>query len=251
DTRHLIQLDPIRDLLLFLTRALLLLICARLRPTENPQAEGSSTRRSRRLARLALQETPVAPPTQPLKTPSTSSTKPLPSSVSSSTAPSASPSVAPGAVPTEKGKDVPIEPLERYLDGRGNEFTYTATISSGSQGTAVKAVARGANWLETEVCLKLTSLEKRVSWERERDAYRIASRPDPEYPDGRHPGAKFLLKYFEAFEYEGQLVLVLELAKESLVEYFNRRSSKISRQEIQDLIRDICRGLDCLHSKGV
>ncbi|OAQ28597.1 kinase-like protein [Linnemannia elongata AG-77] len=188
------------------------------RPTENPQAEGSSTRRSRRLARLTLQETPVAPPTQPLKIPSTSSTKPLPPSISSSTAPSASPSVAPGAVPTEKDKDVPIEPLERYLDGRGNEFTYTATISS---------------------------------WERERDAYRIASRPDPEHPDGRHPGAKFLLKCFESFEYEGQLVLVLELAKESLVEYFNRRSSKISRQEIQDLIRDICRGLDCLHSKGV
>ncbi|KAG0066256.1 hypothetical protein BGZ90_001480, partial [Linnemannia elongata] len=88
-------------------------------------------------------------------------------------------------------------------------------------------------------------------WERERDAYRIASRPDPEYPDGRHPGAKFLLKYFESFEYEGQLVLVLELANETLVEYFNRRSSKISRQEIQDLIRDICRGLDSLHSKGV
>ncbi|KAG0044516.1 hypothetical protein BGZ89_006017 [Linnemannia elongata] len=198
-----------------------------------------------------MQETSVVPPTEPLKPPSTSSTKPPPSSLSSSTAPSASPSVAPAAVPTEKDKEVPIAPLERYLDGRGNEFIYTETICSGAQGTAVKAVARGTNWSETEVCLKLMRPEKRVSWERERDAYRIASRPDPEHPDGRHPGAKFLLKYFESFEYEGQLVLVLELAKESLVEHFNRRSSNISRQEIQDLIRDICRGLDCLHSKGV
>ncbi|KAF9289076.1 hypothetical protein BGZ88_007886 [Linnemannia elongata] len=85
-------------------------------------------------------------------------------------------------------------------------------------------------------------VEKRVSWERERDAYRIVWRPDPEHPDGRHPRAKFLLKYFESFEYKGQLMIVLELAKGSLVEYFNRRSSKISRRQIQDLVLDICRG---------
>ncbi|KAK3808860.1 MAG: kinase-like domain-containing protein [Linnemannia elongata] len=222
------------------------------RPTKKPQVEGSSMRRSRRQALRAMQETPAALPTLPLKSPSTSPAKPLPSSPSPRTAPSTTPLVTPGAVPTDQGTEVPIEPLERYLDDRGNEFIYTETISSGAQGTTVKAVAKGKDGAEETVCLKLMRVEKRLSWERERDAYRVAWRPDPDHPSGQHPGTKFLLKFYGSFEYGGQLVLVLELAKEDLIHYVNiRRWSQIPRREIHDLIRDICRGLDCLHSKGV
>ncbi|KAF9137578.1 hypothetical protein BGX30_010114 [Mortierella sp. GBA39] len=167
------------------------------------------------------------------------------------TTPSTSLKVAPGAVLVEEEAAGPIVPLKRYVDGTGNEFVYTQTISSGAQGTAIKAVAKGNDWQGVEVCLKLMRAENRDSWERERDAYLIAAVADLKKPSLNH-AAQFLLNYFGSFEYKGQLVLVLELAKENLIEYVNRRRwSKIPRKEIRDLIRGICYGLKWLHSKGV
>ncbi|KAF9536363.1 hypothetical protein EC957_011238 [Mortierella hygrophila] len=112
-------------------------------------------------------------------------------------------------------------------------------------------MANGAHWQGVEVCLKLMRVENRDSWERERDAYLITLEPDLRYPALNH-AAQFLLKFYGSFEYQGQLVLVLDLAKENLIEYVNRRRwSKIPRKEIRELIRGICSGLKWLHSKGV
>ncbi|KAF9536361.1 hypothetical protein EC957_011239, partial [Mortierella hygrophila] len=112
-------------------------------------------------------------------------------------------------------------------------------------------MAKGSHWQGVEVCLKLMRAENRDSWERERDAYLITLENDCKVPSRNH-GAKYLLTFYGSFEYKGQLVLVLELAKENLIEYVNRRRwSKIPRKEIRGLIRDICRGLKWLHFKGV
>ncbi|KAG9069701.1 hypothetical protein KI688_009023 [Linnemannia hyalina] len=82
-----------------------------------------------------------------------------------------------------------------------------------AQGAAIKAVAKGKDWCGEEACLKLVRAENRVSWERERDAYVIASKHNLTNL-GVNYAAKFLLKFYGSFECKGQLVLVPELAME-------------------------------------
>ncbi|KAG0292359.1 hypothetical protein BGZ96_004277 [Linnemannia gamsii] len=65
------------------------------------------------------------------------------------------------------------------------------------------------------------------------------------------PGHDNITKFHGAFTYEQAHVLVLELAKESLLDHVNRRWAKMSRKDIQDLVRDFCQGLHYLHSKGI
>ncbi|KAF9134694.1 hypothetical protein BG015_003385, partial [Linnemannia schmuckeri] len=108
----------------------------------------------------------------------------------------------------------------------------------------------GRGWREaTMVCLKLVKEDKKASWERERDMYRIAMRRDPKDPSREVPGQKYLLKYFGPFFERDQYVLVLQLAEQSLTKYILENGAKFPRRAMQGLIRDICHGLDYLHSQ--
>ncbi|KAF8930785.1 hypothetical protein BGZ47_000389 [Haplosporangium gracile] len=223
------------------------------RPVSDPQVEGSSTslRRSARLtAGVAKAGAPAPPPSPSPKMLPSLASQSVPTPAPSEPRPTFSPSQA---ASSRQAKDQPgyVEPLEVYVDGSaGNEYVYLETIFAGAQGTAIRALASGRGWPEaTMVCLKLVKEDKKISWEREKDMYHIAMRRDLENPSREIPGQKYLLKYFGAFFQEGQYALVLQLAKQNLTKYILEQGARIPRREMQGLIRDICRGLDYLHSQ--